>query len=180
MSMINKAVLTLNASFEPISIMRARNAVKLIVKGAAIAEEEYDEEIYPGMKLPCVIRLRNYKKIPIRISVLTRPNIYARDHYMCLYCGAKEGSTRMIHGKPTKVVLTLDHILPESRGGGFFWDNLASACRECNLSKGDRTPEEAGMPLRHIPGRLTIHTSRMLLRLVGLAEDDRWKKYLFC
>lgn len=110
---------------------------------------------------------------------MTRPNIYARDHYLCLYCGAKEGSTRIINGKPTKVILTLDHILPESRGGGFWWDNLASCCRECNRKKGDRTPEEADMPLRHIPGRLTIHTSRQLLRLVGLAEDDRWKKYLF-
>jgi 5-methylcytosine-specific restriction endonuclease McrA len=180
MSLINKAVLVLNASFEPVSITRAKNALKLLVKGAAVAEEDYGVEVYPGFPLPCVIRLRNYKKIPIRISILTRPNIYARDHYMCLYCGAKDGSTRIINGKPAKVVLTLDHILPESRGGGFFWDNLASACRECNRSKGDRTPEEAGMPLRHIPGRLTIHTSRMLLRLVGLEEDDRWKKFLFC
>lgn len=180
MSLINKAVLTLNASFEPVSIMRARNAIKLIVKNAAVAEEEYDEEIYPGLKLPSVIRLRNYKKIPIRISMLTRPNIYARDHYLCLYCGAKEGSTRIVNGKPERVVLTLDHILPESRGGPFAWDNLASACARCNRNKGDRTPEEAGMPLRHIPGRLNIHTSRMLLRLVGMAEDDRWKKYLFC
>lgn len=180
MSLVNKAVLVLNASFEPVSITRAKNALKLLVKGAAVAEEDYGVEVYPGIPLPCVIRLRNYKKIPIRISLLTRPNIYARDHYLCLYCGAKEGSIKIINGKPTKVVLTLDHILPESRGGGFFWDNLASACKFCNLKKGDRTPEEADMPLLHIPGRLTIHTSRMLLRLVGLDEDQRWKKYLFC
>ena len=97
----------------------------------------------------------------------------------CQYCGAKEGSTRVINGKPMKVVLTLDHVLPESRGGPFAWDNLCACCRTCNTKKGDRTPEEAGMPLLHIPGRLTIHTSRMLLRLVGLDEDARWAKFLF-
>jgi 5-methylcytosine-specific restriction endonuclease McrA len=182
---INKAVLVLNASFEPVSICRAKNAIKLLVKGAAVTEEDYGVEVYPGngqnppILLPCVIRLRNYKKIPIRINQLTRPNIYTRDHYLCLYCGAKEGSTRIINGKPVKVILTLDHILPSSRGGPWVWDNLASACRECNRKKGDRTPEEANMLLRHVPGRLTIHTSRYLLRLVGLEEDKRWEKFLY-
>lgn len=178
-SRINKAVLVLNASYEPVSITRAKNALKLLVKGCAVAEEDYGVEVYPGIPLPSVIRLRNYKKIPIRISILTRANIYARDHYLCQYCGAKEGTTRTLHGKPTKVILTLDHILPESRGGGFFWDNLCSACRECNLRKGDRTPEEAEMPLLRIPGRLSIHTSRYLLRLVGLSEDAQWSKFLY-
>jgi 5-methylcytosine-specific restriction endonuclease McrA len=179
MSMINKAVLVLNASFEPVSITRAKNALKLLVKGAAVAEEDYGIDVYPGIPLPCVIRLRSYKRIPIRISILTRPNIYARDRYLCQYCGAKEGSTRTLNGKPTKVVLTLDHILPESRGGPWAWDNLCACCRECNLKKGDRTPKEAGMELRHTPGRLTLHTSRYLLRLVGLDEDSRWEKYLY-
>jgi len=180
MSMINKAVLVLNASFEPISITRAKNALKLLIKGSAVAEEDYGVDVYPGIPLPCVIRLRNYKKIPVRISLLTRPNIYARDKYLCQYCGAKEGSTRTLNGKPVKVVLTLDHVLPESRGGPWAWDNLVSCCKQCNLKKADRTPEEAGMPLLHTPGRLTIHTSRYLLRLVGLEEDERWAKYLFC
>ena len=138
-NLVNKAVLVLNSSYEPVSITRAKNAIKLLVKGAAVAEEDYGVEVYPGNEfhpsilLPCVIRLRNYKKIPIRISILTRANIYARDRYLCQYCGAKEGSTRIINGKPTKVVLTLDHILPESRGGPFAWDNLVSACKSCNL-----------------------------------------------
>jgi len=178
-SMINKAVLVLNASYEPVSITRAKNALKLLVKGSAVAEEDYGVEVYPGIPLPCVIRLRNYKKIPVRISILTRANIYARDHYLCQYCGAKEGSTKVVNGKPTKVVLTLDHILPESRGGPWTWDNLCAACKNCNVDKGDRTPEEWGHPLLHVPGRLTIHTSRMLLRLVGLDEDARWAKYIF-
>ena len=179
MSLVNKAVLVLNASFEPVSITRAKNALKLLVKGAAVAEEDYGVEVYPGIPLPCVIRLRNYKKIPIRISILTRSNIYARDRYLCQYCGSKEGSTRIIHGKPVKVILTLDHVLPESRGGPWVWDNLVSACRECNLKKGDRTPEESGMALLHIPGRLNIHTSKYLLRLIGLDADEKWAKFLY-
>lgn len=179
MSLINKAVLVLNASYEPVSITRAKNALKLLVKGSAVAEEDYGVEVYPGIPLPCVIRLRNYKKIPVRISLLTRPNIYARDKYLCQYCGAKEGATIMVNGRPEKVILTLDHVLPESRGGPWTWDNLVACCRRDNLKKGDRTPEEAGMPLLHIPGRLNIHTSRYLLRLVGLEEDKRWEKYLY-
>ena len=177
--MVNKAVLVLNASYEPVSITKAKNALKLLVKGAAVAEEDYGVDVYPGLPLPSVIRLRNYKKIPIRISILTRSNIYARDRYLCQYCGAKEGSTKVVNGKPVRVVLTLDHILPESRGGRFEWGNLTSACRACNARKGDRTPEEANMPLLNQPGNLTIHTSRMLLRLVGLEEDEKWRKYIF-
>ena len=177
--MIQKAVLVLNASYEPISIMKARNAIKLIVKNRAVAEEDYGVEVYPGLLLPSVIRLRSYKHVPIRISILTRSNIYARDRYLCQYCGAKEGSTKVVNGKPVRVVLTLDHILPESRGGRFEWGNLTSACRACNARKGDRTPEEANMPLLNQPGNLTIHTSRMLLRLVGLEEDEKWRKYIF-
>lgn len=131
MSLINKAVLVLNASYEPVSITRAKNALKLLVKGSAVAEEDYGVEIYPGIALPCVIRLRSYKKIPIRISILTRANIYARDHYRCQYCGAKEGSTIQVNGKPQKVVLTLDHVLPASRGGPFSWDNITAPT--CNV-----------------------------------------------
>ena len=179
-SMINKAVLVLNSSFEPVSITRAKNALKLLGKRRSGSRRRLRGRCIPGPSPSMVIRLRNYKKIPIRISILTRPNIYARDHYLCLYCGSKEGSSKIINGKPVRTVLTLDHILPESRGGPFAWDNLASSCKTCNLKKGDRTPEEAGMPLLHSPGRLTIHTSRALLRLVGLEEDARWKKYLFC
>ena len=177
--MVNKAVLVLNASYEPVSITKAKNALKLLVKGAAVAEEDYGVDVYPGLPLPSVIRLRNYKKIPIRISVLTRPNIYARDRYLCQYCGAKEGSTKIVNGKPTRVVLTLDHILPESRGGAFSWTNLCACCVSCNRCKGDKTPEEAGMKLLHQPGTLTIHTSRYLLRLVGLSEDEKWGRYLY-
>ena len=169
MSLISKAVLVLNASYEPVSISSARRAITLIVKGAAHIEEHYGKEVYPGIYLPCVIRLRNYKRIPIRVSVLTRSNIYARDRYICQYCGLKFDAKR----------LTLDHIIPESRGGPFSWHNLVACCVPCNRKKADKTPEESGMVLLHKPRPMTIHTSRYILRLVGMEEDDRWQKYLY-
>ena len=169
MSLVNRAVLVLNASYEPVSISSARNALKLLTKERVSVEEDYGVEVYPGIPLPSVVRLKDYRKIPIRISVLTRKNIYARDHYRCQYCGTK------CQGKD----LTLDHILPESRGGPFTWDNLVTCCRACNRKKDDRTPEEAGMHLLKIPRRLSVHTSRYLLRLIGLEEDEVWAKYLY-
>jgi hypothetical protein len=169
MSLVNKAVLVLNASYEPVSISSAKRALTLIVKGAAQTEEDYGVEVYPGIPLPCVIKLKNYKRIPIRVSILTRKNIYARDRYICQYCGGKFDPRH----------LTLDHILPESRGGPFAWDNLVSCCTPCNRKKGDRTPQEAGMTLLNIPGRMSVHTSRYILRLIGLEDDARWRKYLY-
>jgi 5-methylcytosine-specific restriction endonuclease McrA len=167
--LVNKAVLVLNASYEPVSISSARRALTLMVKGAAHVEEHYGREVYPGILLPCVIRLRNYKRIPIRVSVLTRKNIYARDRHICQYCGDKFDPRR----------LTLDHIVPESRGGPFSWSNLVACCVPCNRRKADRTPEEAGMALLHKPRPMSVHTSRYILRLVGLEEDARWAKYLY-
>jgi hypothetical protein len=72
-SIINKAVLVLNSSYEPVSITRAKNALKLLVKGTAVAEEDYGIEVYPGIMLPSVIRLRNYKRIPIRLGQTSTP-----------------------------------------------------------------------------------------------------------
>jgi len=167
--LVNKAVLVLNASYEPVSISSARRALTLVVKGAAHVEEDYGREVYPGIQLPCVIRLRQYKRVPMRVTVLTRKNIYARDHYTCQYCAQKFAP----------INLTLDHIMPESRGGRFSWDNLVACCQKCNRKKADRTPEEAGLVLLHKPRPMTVHTSRYLIRLIGLEEDSRWAKYLY-
>lgn len=166
---INRACLVLNASYEPVSISSARRAITLMVKGAAIIEEHYGREVYPGIMLPSVIRLRNYRHIPMRITVLTRKNIYARDRNTCQYCGLK------FH--PTK--LTLDHIIPESRGGRFAWDNLVAACQECNRKKADKSLDDAGMNLLHMPRPMTVHTGRFLIRLIGMEEDLAWRRYLY-
>jgi len=166
---INKACLVLNASYEPVAIIKARRAITLMVKDVARCEESYGREVYPGIELPSVIRLYEYKKIPIRLSVAKRKNILSRDRNRCQYCQKK------FHPSD----LTLDHIIPQSKGGRGTWDNLVASCGPCNHRKADRTPEEAGMKLAHKPRSLSIHTSRYLLRLVGLEEDKTWEKYLY-
>ena len=78
----------------------------------------------------------------------------------------------------TPAELTLDHVIPKSRGGNSNWDNLVACCKRCNNRKGSRTPEEAGMKLARLPRPFSLHTSRHLMRLLG-KSDDQWRKYLF-
>jgi len=168
MSLMRKPVLQLNASYEAIRIVSARRALTLLTKGVAVVEVPTSAMIYPGIYLPSVIRLRTYRKIPIRMQLVTRKNLYTRDGYRCGYCGEK------FHGDQ----LTLDHIVPKSRGGGNSWDNLTSCCQACNRRKADRTPLEAGMPLLRRPIPLSVHTSRFVLR--SLAGDvPEWNQYLY-
>jgi 5-methylcytosine-specific restriction endonuclease McrA len=161
-------VLVLNASYEPVNITRARRAVVLLVKGAAVIEEAHDRLVHAGIKLPCVIRLRQYRRLPGRVQALKRRNILMRDGNTCQYCGQKFTSGE----------LELEHVIPRSRGGKSTWENLVAACRDCNKRKADRTPDEAGMKLLRRPRAVTIHTSRAFLRLMGSGEE-KWRKYLY-
>jgi len=161
-------VLVLNASYEPVNITRARRAVVMLVKGVAVLEEAHDRYVHVGLHLPCVIRLRQYRRLPTRIQTLSRKNILIRDGYMCQYCGAK-----LLSGQ-----LELEHVVPRARGGLSTWENLVAACRPCNAKKADRTPGEAGMKLLRQPRRVTILTSRALMRQTGIGEE-KWRKYLY-
>lgn len=113
---------------------------------------------------PSVIRLGQYKRIPYKNIILSRKNILRRDGHRCQYCGT---STPPI---------TVDHIIPKSRGGADTWENLVAACIRCNNVKDDRTPEKAGMRLRSTPRRPSHVT--FLVHSVN-AVDDRWRPYLF-
>lgn len=168
MSLMRKPVLQLNASYEAIRIVSARRAMTLLTKGVAVVEVPTDTMIYPGIYLPSVIRLRTYRHIPIRMQIVTRKNIYVRDGYRCMYCGARKTGTD----------LTLDHVDPRSKGGKNSWENLVSACKPCNHRKADRTPEEAGMPLLRRPLPISVHTSRHVLRAMG-SEVLEWRRYLY-
>jgi len=180
MMVVNKPCLVLSAAYEPLAITTARRGLTLMAKESATPVEDYGIVVHhSGVKLPSVIRLRQWRYIPVRVTILTRKNIYARDRYKCQYCGLKSGNRVIVDGKPVFLRLTLDHIIPSSRGGRNSWDNLVSCCHLCNSIKADRTPEEAGMTLIRKPGQLTVHTSRGLLRTIGLSEDARWKKYLY-
>jgi len=167
-SAIHRPVLVLNASYEPLHVCAARRALTLIVKDAAHIQEHAGREVHAGIMFPTVIRLKAYRKVPHRVQVLTRRSILVRDGYQCQYCGSTFSAME----------LTLDHVIPRSRGGLSTWENLVACCSADNRRKADRTPEEAGMPLLRRPRPVTLHTARGILR--SHADADRvWQKYLF-
>src|SRR6202047_208052 len=168
---LQKPVLVLNASYEPINICAARLALDLVLKGVPAAEEESTHAVHStrrSMRLPSVIRLLEYRRIPHQTRALSRKNILMRDRYTCQYC------LRIL----PSAELTLDHVIPRSRSGESAWENLAACCHPCNNRKGSRTPDEAGMKLTRQPRPFSLHTSRHLMRLLG-KSDEQWRKYLF-
>jgi 5-methylcytosine-specific restriction endonuclease McrA len=163
-----QAVLQISAAMEPMAFCSARRALTLVIKGKAFVIEEQDRQVRPGMAYPSVIRLAEYRHIPHKMQVLSRKNILLRDRHICQYCGVK------FHPS----VLTLDHVIPQSRGGKDTWENLVACCGPDNRKKGDKTPEEAGMMLLHKPRPATINTARYIMRCTGV-DHPQWKKYLY-
>lgn len=163
-----QAVLQINASFEPMAFCSARRALALVIKDKAIVIETMDREVRPGHFYPSVIRLREFVHIPHKMQTLSRKNILLRDRFECQYCWKKFHASE----------LTLDHVMPESRGGKATWANLVACCSPCNRKKSNRTPEEAGMSLLRRPRPATIHTSRYIMRCTGV-DHPQWKRYLY-
>lgn len=146
--------LALNASFEPLTILPVRRALRLIIDGKAEALEVDESRLYRSetkcLPAPLVIRLVRFIKVPRRFRrQVTNTFLFARDEYSCQYCG------RHRSGLGYRESLTRDHVLPLSRGGDNSWCNVVTACSKCNLRKGNRTPSEAHMRLRSTPSEPT-------------------------
>ena len=164
-------VLVLNASYEPINICAARRAIVLVLKGLAMPEEENGHCLHAArvaMRVPSVIRLLEYRRIPHQTRALSRKNILLRDRNTCQYCGQIMASGE----------LTLDHVIPRSRGGASTWENLVACCHPCNRKKGNHMLVEISMKLLKEPRPFTLHTSRHIMRMIG-RSDNKWRKYLF-
>lgn len=136
--------LTLNASYEPLTIVPMRRALRLIIDRKAEALEVDDSRSFRSETLllpaPVVIRLVSYVHVPRRFRRhVTNTFLFARDRYTCQYCGRHRRVLRH------REFLTRDHLLPLCRGGKNVWDNVITACTSCNHRKGNRTPEEAHM-----------------------------------
>ncbi len=158
-------VLVLNASYEPLNICNWRRAIVLILKGKAEQIEHNGKLVYASFPLPTVIRLRAYVKIPYKEISLSRRNVLHRDKYTCQYCGEHRHD------------LTIDHIVPRSKGGTDTWDNVVAACLKCNVRKGDRTPREANLALRTVPHKPFSHVHFEISKH-SYASEYRWQKYL--
>jgi 5-methylcytosine-specific restriction endonuclease McrA len=166
---LNRLVLVLNASYEPINIVPARRALTLVLGGKALVEERSKFVIRTSkinVPVPSVIRLVSYRRIPRQNRSLSRKGILLRDGSTCQYCRST---------LPPKD-LTLDHVIPRSRAGESTWENLVACCFPCNNRKGNRTPQEAGMVLAKQPRQITIHAKHRLM----IGDESTWERYMFC
>ena len=160
-------VLVLNASYEPLNITTWRRATVMMLKGKAESlEHDPDHRLRADLHVPTVIRLRQFVHVPFRQLTLTRRNLFQRDNHCCQYCGAHGGQ------------LSIDHVLPRSRGGADTWENVTTACLRCNVRKGNRTPQEANMPLRRKPHRPPGHLSFEARRQIDSGRRADWAKYV--
>lgn len=143
--------LALNASFEPLTMIPVRRALRLVIDRKAEALEVDPNRPFRSETLafpsPVVIRLTRFIHVPRRFrKQVTNTFLFARDRYTCQYCG--RGKDKLGYRES----LTRDHILPMSRGGTNEWSNVVTACSKCNHRKGNRTAVEAGLRLRTNPG----------------------------
>jgi 5-methylcytosine-specific restriction endonuclease McrA len=164
---MNGHVLVLNQDYRALTVCSVERATILVLlQKAELVEAEPGRWLRsPSRRVPwpSIVRLRAYVTIPFKRITLTRKNVMRRDRHRCQYCGNRDK-------------LTIDHVLPRSRGGRDSWENLVTACVPCNNRKGSRTPTEAGMRLRRRPFRPS-HV--MFIRDFVGTLDDTWKPYLF-
>lgn len=170
MGALGQRVLVLNASYEPLQLISVRRALVLLLQEKAELVEAATQQLRArsiSFDVPLVIRLVRYIRIPRRMKLpCSRRGVFARDRETCQYCGAQPGRAN----------LTMDHVVPRSQGGATTWDNVVTACRECNHRKGGRTPEQANMHLLTTPRQ----PQYVAFALLGEIErHDVWRKYAF-
>ena len=163
-------VLVLNATHEPINVCSVRRAVVLVLKQKAEVLEQGVASLHSEtatMARPVVIRLATYVHIPrdAHRRKITRRAVFARDDWTCQYCGSRTN-------------LTVDHVVPRSKGGRTVWDNIVTSCYPCNTRKGQRTPKEAGMRMHFQPHRPRALPMTQPLLVPVDTVPDVWRPYL--
>ncbi len=160
-------VLVLNASYEPLNVCSVRRAHVLVWKGKAEVLESLPKALHSATDTyvwPHVIRLVQYVRVPRAIQrKISRRALFARDGWRCVYCGTASGR------------LTLDHVIPRSRGGESVWENVVTACAPCNLRKGNRLLEESGLTLHRQP---RPPAPVLFIQLAAPKIPERWQAYL--
>lgn len=185
MDVLERSTLVLNRHWQPVHVTTViRSLVMLWNDSARVVEpEEYrvytwpewaERQVAPDepcirtargrLRIPEVISLTRYDRMPATAVAFSRRNVARRDHHTCQYCGVQPGWDQ----------ITIDHIVPRSRGGASSWTNCVAACVACNAEKADRTPEQAGMRLRKTP-------IRPLWKPLFAARDtqvESWSRFL--
>jgi 5-methylcytosine-specific restriction endonuclease McrA len=177
--------LVLNRQWQPVHVASVARAVTLLCNDAArvVDPDDYrlmswDDwiQLVPDDREPCirsarlrlkvpeVICLAQFDRLPNTAVTFSRRNVAKRDHYVCQYCGAQPGADS----------ITIDHVLPRSQGGASSWTNCAAACLGCNARKGDRTPEQAGMRLRRRP----VRPEWKPFYAAGVVPVESWSRFL--
>lgn len=160
-------VLVLNQDYRALSLCSVERAIVLLhlhkVDLVEAAPDRFVRSPSTQMPWPSIIRLKGYIRLPYKKVMLTRKNVFRRDAHRCQYCDSTDR-------------LTIDHVIPRSRGGRDTWENLVAACTPCNSKKGSMTLDEAMMPLRRKPFRPS-HV--MFIRDYVGSLDEAWKPYLF-
>jgi 5-methylcytosine-specific restriction endonuclease McrA len=160
-------VLVLNATYEPINVCSVRRAAVLLLKSKAELVEHASWALRSermSMSRPLVIRLVSYVRIPrdAHRRKITRRAVFARDRWECQYCGARSN-------------LTVDHVVPRSRGGDSSWENIVASCAPCNRRKGDRLPRQVGMKLQRLPATPSPH---IFIHVASPTIPAAWRVYL--
>jgi len=170
MPMEHLRTLVLNSTFEPLQFTSSKRALILSMLGKAEPLEFdgfYIRTPTKSFRLPTVIKLNRFIKRPFRSYVsFSKKNVLRRDNHTCQYCG---------HRGPE---LTIDHVIPRSQNGGSTWDNVVTACRKCNLKKGNRTKEESGMKLVSRPRRPKFLFHSSLPDQTPVSHLKSWAKYM--
>lgn len=194
---MQSSVLALNRNYLPVHVISAKRAFCLLYKelaevitveegryaaysfeswleysqlklemGLRQGDEDWIRAVNFEIEVPRVIRLTSYERLPRNSVKFNRRNIFLRDGHRCQYCGHRFNTGR----------LSLDHVLPKSRGGPDTWENVVCACLHCNVTKGGRTPSEAGMRLLRIP--LKPKRSPLLSRQLATRKYAAWRNFI--
>jgi len=185
MSALQNPVLVLNKAWQPVHVATVARALILLWKEAARIVDPADYQTFTWndwsrlrprdgdpfmsgvnfrMRVPEVITLTGYDRLPTRAVTFSRRNIFRRDHFQCQYCGVNPGSED----------LTIDHVNPRAQGGVSSWENCVLACTDCNKRKADRTPKQASMKLRKEPIAPTWRPAYADHRI----RLDSWSKFI--
>ena len=165
---VSGRVLVLNASYEPINVCNIRRATVLVLKERAEILERGEGALHSErltFERPCVIRLVRYVRVPrdVHRRKITRKAVLARDAWTCQYCGRQASG------------LTVDHVIPRSRGGESVWENIVASCAPCNRKKGNRLPHEIRMHPKHNP---RPPGPTVFIRIAAPRTPATWEPYL--